>query len=101
MTVFFYSPADSGEPQQLTTIAEAVLMLLNSRTPASQWFLYPGWNPGTLVFVLERLFGLYSDDQEVPALTNLAPDSRLLCLLCPHHFIGQPSTQLRPRCPAS
>jgi hypothetical protein len=41
------------------------MMLLNSRQPPNHWFLYPGWNPGTLVFVLERLFGLYGDDQEV------------------------------------
>eukprot|EP00951_Prasinocladus_malaysianus_P009704 scaffold70819_cov21-Prasinocladus_malaysianus.AAC.1 len=58
------------EPPQLSTIAEAVLMLLNSRTPSNHWFLYPGWNPGTLVFVLERLFGLYGDDLEVNATFN-------------------------------
>jgi len=57
--------AEPGEPHQLTSIAEAVLMLLNSRAPAHQWFLYPGWNPGTLVFVLERVFGLYRDDHEI------------------------------------
>uniref|UniRef100_A0A061SF93 HECT-type E3 ubiquitin transferase n=2 Tax=Tetraselmis sp. GSL018 TaxID=582737 RepID=A0A061SF93_9CHLO len=76
---------DHGEPHQLTSIAEAVLMLLNSRVPSNNWFFYPGWNPGTLVFVLERLFGLFGDDHEIehPRLNALI--ERTISLLHGEH----------------